>query len=202
MSRPMRALRRDVRGITVVEFGILAPVLGLLLMGAFDIAHTLYMRAVLQGIVQKTARDSGLESGTDLTVQQSLDTKVRQSVRSIANNAKVDISRRFYRTYEKAAAKKAEPFTDLNHDNTCNNGEPFTDQNLNGTWDRDGGDAGQGAARDRTLYTVTVKYPQIMPLYKIIGGPNQVSLAASTILENQPYSDQNQYGAAKPGNCT
>ena len=40
----------DERGVTVVEFGIVAPALFLFLIGAFDVAHTLYMRATLEGI--------------------------------------------------------------------------------------------------------------------------------------------------------
>ncbi|OYX46938.1 MAG: hypothetical protein B7Y97_13125, partial [Sphingomonas sp. 32-66-10] len=36
------ALRRDESGATIVEFAMVAPVLGLVLLGAFDVAHTLY----------------------------------------------------------------------------------------------------------------------------------------------------------------
>jgi Flp pilus assembly protein TadG len=198
---PIAALVRDRRGSTIIEFAIIAPVMGLLLLGAFDTAHSLYMRSVLQGIVQKVARDSALESGTDTDQQTLLDDKVRASVRAIANNATVTITRRFYRTFSDAAAAQAEAFTDTNHDGTCDQGEPYQDENLNNVWDSDGGDAGQGTAKDRTVYTVSLSYPRFFPLYKVIGGSNTTRISAATVLENQPYGDQAAYAAPVVKNC-
>src|SRR3546814_7855992 len=54
----------DASGNTIVEFAFVGPVLVLLLMGTLDVGHTLYMQAVLQGVMQKAARDSALESGS------------------------------------------------------------------------------------------------------------------------------------------
>jgi len=192
---------RDKRGATIVEFAIVAPVMALMLLGGFDTAHSLYMRAVLQGIVQKTARDATLETATDTDAQDALDTKVKVQVKAIANNADIAITRRFYRTFSDAAAAKAETWTDTNKDGKCDNGEPFEDDNNNGVWDADGGDAGQGGAKDRTLYTVSVSYPRFFPLYRIIGGSSTTRISASTILENQPYSDQGNYSAPTVGYC-
>lgn len=197
-------LVRDTRGVTIVEFGMIAPVLGLLLLGAFDTAHSLYMRSVLQGVVQKTARDSSLEIGTEAAQQTAIDNKVRAQVSAIANNATIVITRRFYRTFAKAAAQTAEAFpgaNDTNRNGKCDNNEVFTDDNRNGVRDLDGGDDGQGGAKDRTLYTVSVSYPRFFPLYRIIGGSNVTKIAASTVLANQPYGDQGSYGAALEGHC-
>ncbi|CAN5347726.1 hypothetical protein BH10PSE14_BH10PSE14_15120 [soil metagenome] len=199
--RALTTLRDDRRGATVVEFAIIAPVMGLLLLGAFDTAHSLYMRSVLQGIVQKVARDSALESGTDTDQQTALDNKVRASVKAVANNATVTITRRFYRTFSAAASAQAEPYTDTNHNGTCDQGEPYQDDNLNNTWDSDGGDAGQGTAKDRTLYTVALSYPRFFPLYKVIGGSSTTRISAATVLENQPYGDQGSYGTPIVRNC-
>ena len=58
MRALLRQLRGDRRGVTVIEFAIVAPVMCLFLVAAFDVAHQLYLTATLQGIVQKTARDS------------------------------------------------------------------------------------------------------------------------------------------------
>ena len=54
----LRRLRDEQRGATLIEFAIVAPVLCLMLMGAFDIAHSLYVRTVTEGIMQKAGRDS------------------------------------------------------------------------------------------------------------------------------------------------
>jgi Flp pilus assembly protein TadG len=202
----LRALRRDQRGATVVEFAIVAPVMGMVLLGAFDVSHTLYMRGVLQGIVQKVARDSTLEDSADTSVQTTLDDRVKAQVKALANNATVTITRRFYRTFSQASAAKAETFTDsasgIYKNGTCDHGEPYEDANRNGTWDKDGGDAGQGGAKDAVLYTVEVSYPRFFPIYKFIGGSTTTKITGSTVLKNQPYGDQGTYAAPQVRNCT
>lgn len=195
------ALRRDESGATVVEFAMVAPVLGLVLLGAFDVAHTLYTRAAMQGVVQKTARDSTLESGADATAQTALDDKVRAQVKALANNATITINRRFYRTFSDAAAARAEDWTDTNGNGVCDGSEPYQDANRNNSWDRDGGNAGQGGAKDATLYTVTASYPRIFPLYNLVGGSRTTTITASTVLRNQPYGDQGSYGTSQVRNC-
>jgi Flp pilus assembly pilin Flp len=203
-SPPRSRLLSDRRGATIIEFAIIAPVLGLLLLGAFDTAHSLYMRATLQGIVQKVSRDSALESGATGAQQNALDNKVRTSVKAIANNAEIEFTRRFYRTFSSAAAALAEPFpaaNDTNHNGICDNNEIFQDDNRNGVRDMDGGDSGQGGAKDRTLYTVSVSYPRFFPLYGIIGGSNMTRISAETVLQNQPYSDQGSYDGSLEGHC-
>lgn len=191
--RMLRALGSDERGAALVEFAIVAPVLSLLLVGGFDVAHILYTRSALQGIVQKTARDSGLESSTATATQTAIDAKVTKQIKALANNATISFSRRYYRTFSDAAAAQAETWTDTNGNGTCNNGEPYTDENNNGVWDADGGDDGQGGAKDKTVYTVNISYPHMFPLWKFIGGSNTVNLSASTVLMNQPYTDQGSY---------
>ncbi|MDB5698414.1 MAG: hypothetical protein JWN69_1218, partial [Alphaproteobacteria bacterium] len=47
-----RRLGADRRAATIVEFGLILPVMALLLMGAFDVGHTLYMTTTMQGAVQ------------------------------------------------------------------------------------------------------------------------------------------------------
>lgn len=198
-------LRSDERGATVVEFAIIAPVMGMLLLGAFDFAHSLYVRAVLQGIVQKTARDSTLEDSTEADAQTALDAKVKSQALALANNATITITRRYYRTFSQASAAKAEAFTDstsgIYKNGKCDNGEPYQDDNNNNVWDKDGGNAGQGGAKDATLYTVEMSYPRFFPIYNFIGGSKTTKITAATVLKNQPYGDQGSYAAPTVRNC-
>lgn len=194
----------DARGATIVEFAMIAPVMAILLLGAFDIAHSLYMRAVLQGVVQKVGRDSSLESGLDTATQAVLDAKVTQQAKALSNNATVTITRKWYRTFSDAAAAKFEPFTDTNGNGTCDGpsgstpGEPYEDNNNNGHWDATDGNLGTGGAKDAVVYTVSVSYPRMFPVYRIIGGSTTTTVSATTILRNQPYGDQ---GAGTERNC-
>lgn len=202
MPSLLESLRDNRRGVTVVEFAIVAPVLCLLLMGMMDIAHTLYMRATLQGIMQKAARDASLESGATIPRQTVIDSIVTEQVTLLANQAEVTFDRRFYRTFSEASTARAEEWTDTNLDGTCNNGEPYTDLNNNNSWDRDGGNDGQGGARDTALYTATVEYPRLFPLAGLIGLSDTVRVRATTVLRNQPYADQGRNAEPVVRNCT
>lgn len=197
LLRILTRLATEQRGATVIEFAIIAPVMCLLLVGAFDVSHTLYLKSALTGIVQKTARDASIEgsSGSDL------DKKVKQQVLVLVNNADVSFSRRFYKTFTEAAAAKAEDWTDLNGNGRCDNGEPFIDTNENSVWDRDGGDNGQGSAKDATVYTVTIQYPRMLPLDGFIDVDPNVKVIATTVLRNQPFDAQKSYGAPTSGSC-
>ena len=202
-------LRIDTRGMALVEFAIVAPVMIMFLIAAFDLGHTLYMKSVLQGAMQKAARDTALETGTSQAQRDLIDGKVRTAVGKLKKTMTVRFDRRFYRTFSDAAAARKEDFTDTNGNGVCdtglpsdpNDGEPFDDRNSNGRLDADGGDAGQGGAKDAVLYTVTLDYPRILPLYNFIGVPKNVTIAASTVLQNQPYGDQKSYGAPTVGHC-
>lgn len=188
--RFLRVFARDAKGATIVEFAMVAPVMGLVLLGAFDVGHTLYMRSTLQGVLQKAARDATLESGLQGATQTTLDNKVRSQVRALANNATIQFSRQYYRSFTNAATAQFEPYTDTNGNGTCNGGEPYQDNNNNGSWDATGGNDGAGGAKDAVLYTVTVSYPRFFPVYHMIGGSNTTVVKAATVLRNQPYGDQ------------
>lgn len=195
-------LRGDQTGITIVEFAIVAPVLCIMLLGAFDMGHTLYTRSVLEGTLQKAARDASLEAGTDADVRALIDQKVRDQVTPLVGNADIKFTRRFYRTFSDAAAARAENWTDSNANGTCDGGEPYDDENHNNVWDPDGGNDGQGGAKDATLYTVRLTYPRFFPIQSFTGGSDTTRLSASTVLRNQPYGDQGSYETPQVRNCT
>ena len=78
----LRALRRDKRGVTVLEFAFVAPVLILILMFLFDTAYYLYARAILSGEVQAAGRASALETATQAN-RDALDGVVEASVKRL-----------------------------------------------------------------------------------------------------------------------
>lgn len=203
MTRPglTRRLGRDQRGATLVEFGLVSPVLFLFMFGGLEMAHTLYTNTTIQGAVQKAARDSGLESADTTAAQAALDAKVTTAIKQISKNSTVTFSRRYYKSFTKASAKQQEAFTDTNSNGTCDAGEPYQDGNNNSSWDKDGGDSGQGGARDDVVYTVTATYKRIFPIYKLMGLSTNATVVATTVLANQPFGDQAQYGAATVRNC-
>lgn len=196
---------RDESGVALTEFGLIAPMFALLLIGTLDIAHTLYLQAVLQGTIQKVARDGSLESGTVTANQTAADTKIRTAVKQLnrsLTDADIAISRRYYKTFSSAASGVAETLlNDANGNGICESGDQYSDANNNGVWDKDGGNAGQGGARDITVLSVNITYPHMFPMWKILGTSGTNNVQATTVLANQPYDKQTQYGAATSRTC-
>jgi len=197
VSRRRTTLRRDRSGVAAVEFAILAPVLFLMLMGFFDLAHAEYARSVLQGAMQMAARNSTLESG--LTSTTTIDNYVKDQVKGIVGaQATFSSTRLSYADFNSVG--KAENFVDkppLNGQYDV--GECFEDVNGNGQWDADLGKSGQGGAQDAVLYTMTVTYKRMFPMAKMLGWSANQTISATTVLRNQPYGNQQMPVYAK---CT
>jgi Flp pilus assembly protein TadG len=178
----------DTKASSVMEFGLVAPVMMLMLMGFYDLGHASYVRSVLQGAVQKAARDGTLQTGGAQAT--TIDTAVQTQVRPVAGkNATFSSSRLSYNRFSQVG--EAEEFEDEDGDNTYDAGqECYEDWNGNGNWDATPGTAGQGGASDAVLYEVTVTYPRLFPTPKLLGWSANNVVKASTVLRNQPYGEQ------------
>jgi len=187
--RALNKLSADSRGITIVEFAFIAPTLMIMLMGTFDLGFRAYAGSVLQGELQKAARDSTLETGSSSA--SSLDTRVQTQVSKIVSNGTWTFSRKSYSSFTRAG--QAENFTDTNGNGHRDPGECFQDENGNGQWDADVGLNGQGTSDDIVIYTASVTYPRVFPMYGLLGWSPNETLTASTALRNQPYGTQTTY---------
>ncbi|MCB2051980.1 MAG: pilus assembly protein [Novosphingobium sp.] len=179
-------LARDTKGAALVEFALILPVLMILLLGTFDAGYNIYTNALLEGAIQKAARDSTIQGAS--SGQTTIDTNVSRAVRNIVPSAQIDFDRKAYATFSNVA--QPEDFTDSNGDGLCNNNEAYEDANNNNQWDADRGRAGFGGARDTVLYTVTVSYDRAFPIYNMINLSPQITTQASTVLRNQPWNIQ------------
>ncbi len=189
-------LVRDESGATLVEFGFVAPLLMVLIMGIFDMAHTQYTAALVNGAMQKAGRDLTLESAG--SQQATIDQGVIDAVANVApNSATVTLEKLSH--FDFSDIGEPEVFTDDNSNGVCDNNEPYEDANDNGQWDADRGQAGIGGARDAVLYTATVTYPRLFPMAGLIGLEESVSVQAATVLRNQPFDEQNR--TLEVGNC-
>ncbi|MEQ1550533.1 TadE family protein [Sphingorhabdus sp.] len=195
----------DQDGVSVTEFGLIAPALFTMLLGTMDVGHTLYMRTVIDGAIQEVARDSSLEDGGILAKQQAIDARIKRQIRNLNKSinpaSDIVIKRRYYRNFTGAFNADEEDYTDTNDNGVCDNGEPYIDANLNESWDSDGGDEGQGGAKDVSIVTVTVTYDRLFPVAGLIGLPEQITISANTVLANQPYAEQASYAAPQTRNC-
>ncbi len=183
----MIRLLRDRRGATIAEFAMIAPVMLLLLMGLFDLCYRSYAQSILTGAVQAAGRRATLEGNASGTSTAAIDETVVKQVRAIARNVRWESTRKHYSTFGDV---RAEPFDDTNHNNQYDIGECYSDVNGNLRWDSDPGSTGQGGANDITLYTMSMTYPRLFPLYGLMGMPSEQTISAQTLLKNQPYGAQ------------
>lgn len=180
-------LRGDARGVTIIEFAIVTPVMLVMLTGLCDLGYQVYAQAILNGAVQKAGRDSSLEQNAATSAGAAIDATMIKTVKIIAPSATYNTVRRAYSTF---ANIKPESYTDANGDGEYDKGECFEDTNGNATWDADPGKSGQGGADDAVVYDVTVTYPRIFPAAGILGWSSNSTITARTVLKNQPYNSQ------------
>lgn len=182
----LQRLRRDERGSPIAEFAVVAPTMFLLLMASMDLAYRSYTTSLLEGELQKAARDSGMENQQDNL--DAIEAKVKKQVQLVVKNATFTPLRKSYTSY---LNNKPERFTDTNGNGIRDTGECYDDVNANGQWDSDPGNAGQGGANDIAAYTMTLTYPRLFPMYGLLGWPSTETITVKTFLRNQPYAAQN-----------
>lgn len=196
MTHWRTALCRDTRGVTVLEFGIVMPVMAILMMGLGDLGYQMYVKELLTGSVQKAARDSAIQGGAQQTT--AIDDKVlsmianimRKPTESCAPSPAVGTYCSTRLAYASFSAVGPERFEDGNGNNQRDPGECYVDVNGNSQWDAEPGRLGQGGANDVALYTITITYARIFPFAQMIGATPSQTVTAQTVLKNQPYATQ------------
>lgn len=180
-----RRLASDRRGVTVIEFAIVAPVLCGLLMGLFDLMYQSYVQSILDGAMYKAGRDSALEA--NMANATEIDAKVVNMVSVLGPGMKFVPERRSYSSF---LLVKPEHITDKNGNGRLDKGECFDDVNGNKQWDADPGRNSQGGANDVTRYTMRVTYTRLFPVAGLFGMSPTQTLVGETLLKNQPYRTQ------------
>jgi len=182
------ALLKDELGATISEFAVVAPVFLLMMMGTFDAAHTMYVRAVMQGAVYKAARETALKAGQKELQQITIDNELKDQIRLLVPKGATinDPVRSSYKNFADAAKSEGEPVNDtVTANGICDPGERYEDRNGNGQYDA--ANTGQGSARDIVRYSITVSYKSFFPMPAGLG---ERELTATSVIANQPFSDQ------------
>jgi Flp pilus assembly protein TadG len=194
-------LRRDQTGVAAIEMAFVMPPFILMFLGAFDVGYSMYFRGVLDGAIQESARASALETAVAITNDKTgfelQDERLEKKLKDLAVDIDVTFDRKSYFSFQDV--DRPEKFTESNANGVCDNNEQYEDENGNQTWDEDAGKDGIGGPKDVVLYTVTVTYNRIFPLWAFVGQSQKNTFSASTVLKNQPYDSQ-QISAVR--NCT
>lgn len=203
METATRKISRNESGTSITEFGLIAPVLMVMLLGTYDIGHEMYVKSVLNGALQEVGRNSALEGASNADQRADIDDRLTESIKGVVPNAEVEVTRRYYKTFSQAASAQAEDVIEDDDDanNICDDGESFMDANHNGKWDKDGGTDGQGGARDVVIIKVTLRYDRLFPSASFIGYGSDVILVSDSVIANQPYGQQTQFAPPVPVEC-
>jgi hypothetical protein len=186
-SRPGRFARCE-RGVTIVEFGLVAPVLCLMILGFLDFAHWSYVRSIAIGAIDEVARSASVGGpAVDPTIFEQ---QVEAQVKRVARNATFVWSKQSY--YQFSGIGKPEKLTtDNNANGLYDPGDCWEDLNPNGVYDTTPGKNGVGGADDIVYYKVVVTFPPLIPLVGFnsrLGGNHTTT--AITIVRRQPYAAQ------------
>lgn len=190
-----RALRADQRGVTIVEFAIVAPVLILLLVGGFDLAHQSYVRALLQGALNDAARRAAVEDPEFIaagdTLEERVEALVASQVAPVSPDATITITQRNFFDFS-GIGNPEKLMTDIDDDGQYDeaDGDCFADLDEDGEYDTDTGREGIGGANDVVFYEATLTMPRLMPLHGLMNISDEYNLGAEVAIRNQPYETQ------------
>lgn len=194
-SRLPSRLLRDERGIAATEFALIAPVFILLIMGLFDMAHMTYARATFDGIVQRAARASSLETANTAAADNMVFSNVKTLLPGILRS---DLTTNRMSYYDFADIKRPEKLEeDANNNGNCDAGDKYLDENNNNRFDRDIGKDGNGGAGDVVMYTATVEYKPVFRIPFMPSAWNKRTLTATAVKKNQPFTNQTGYSTTK-----
>ncbi len=101
MTQPLN-LARDQRGVTVIEFALIAPVMLAMICGTIELGHLMFARAALEGAVVEAARAAtasleSSETARDAVMRQTIAASMREF--PVASNEAITISTKVYHDF-------------------------------------------------------------------------------------------------------
>lgn len=177
---------RCQRGVTAVEFAVLAPVLLLMLMGIMEFSLIMLVSNMMESATALSSRlgkTGYAEAGK--TREQTILASVEKRAGTLIDASKLSVQSKYYEQFDQIG--DAEPWNDTNHNNTPDPGE-WTDINGNGVYDADMGLAGYGNADDIVVYTISYPWDIKTPLMRELIGTNGVfTITTHAVVKNEPY---------------
>ncbi len=184
----MRArLATDERGATIVEFAIIIPVLCTLMAAGFELGYRAYFTAIVQGGLLEASRRATVGDQTEAQIDQI----IKDEVALLSKKATVKkIDKQSFFNFSNVG--KPEKITsDTSPIGVYNVGDCYEDANNNNVYDIVA-NSGLGTADDIVRYNVTIEYPNIMPVSRMLGWGATQTITASTVLRNQPFTSRAQ----------
>jgi hypothetical protein len=185
----LRRLGRDRRGVTAIEFAIVAPVLLLLMFGIIEFSLIMFASNMMEGataVSSRLGKTGYVEDGQ--TREETIINAIRSRTDGFLDTNLFTVTSKFYKQYDQI--NDPEPWNDTNGNGVPEAGE-YTDINGNGQWDSDMAQAGYGGADDVVVYTISYPWPIITPIMREVMGNAQgnFTITAHAVVKNEPYDD-------------
>jgi Flp pilus assembly protein TadG len=185
---PWRRLRTCRRGVTGIEFAVVAPAVFLTVAGIIELALIMFVSTLSEGGLREASRFSitgFIPPG--MTREERILEILGEHTIGLVDMAQATIAYKVYPSFDDIG--KPEPFTDTAPANgTYDAGEAFQDINGNGQWDSDMGAAGLGGPGDIVLYTIEFDWELMTPLVSpLIGTGGKLSMKSSVAVKNEPF---------------
>lgn len=179
-------MARCCRGVTAIEFAVIAPVLILLMLGILEFAMMMLVNNLMESataLSSRLGRTGYVEAGS--TREATILDSIERRAGVLIDSDRLTITSRFYEQFDQIG--DSEPWNDLNHNGVPEPGE-YTDINGNGQYDADLGQAGYGNAEDIVVYTVTYPWEIVTPIMREMLGKNGVyEITTHAVVKNEPY---------------
>jgi Flp pilus assembly protein TadG len=187
VMRLLCRLYREERGVTAIEFAVVAPVLSLLLLGIIEFAMIMIVYNTMEGATAISSRlgKTGFTE-VNLTRQQTILNAITNRAGSLIDVSKLTVTSKFYKQYDQI--NDPEPFIDTNANGSYDAGECYTDINGNAQWDSDMGASGYGSAGDVVVYSVSYPWGLATPVISSLLGENGIyTITTRAVVKNEPY---------------
>jgi Flp pilus assembly protein TadG len=182
------SLARDRRGVTIVEFALVAPVVLFLICGSMEIGHMMFARMMLDGAVVEASRQAtaSLETGETQRTQIMRDAIIKAMAPfPLATGQTIQITTTVYKDFNSASP---ETYTDSNGNGRYDLGEPYVDRNQNGQWDDAVAISGSTLGGPGDVVGYTARFPKrilFTPIARIMGFTTSIPLSATTVVRNE-----------------
>ena len=187
MMQPQQSVVTDQRGVTVLEFALILPVMLTLIFGGLELGYRAYLGAVIQGALLEVARVASVGNKTEDQIDTLI--KGRIGVLTAIGNVKSIQKESFFNFSNVGKPEKITSDTDPI--GVYNATDCYEDANNNNRYDT-ALNSGIGTADDIVRYKVTVTYPDLLPAKGLLGWGNEQTIVASTVLRNEPFTGRSQ----------
>ena len=195
----LRSLGGDARGAAVMEFGLLALPLCVVLFGVLDMGFNMYLRSVLNGAINDVSRMAVVQDpnlpGTG-TPEARLRAAVHARLSGLVEMDNLELQVASFDEFSRVNAPE-KLVTDVNRNGRYDPGDCWIDLDENGEYDTRPNRSGIGGADDIAVYTARIVMPRIVPMAGLIGMSENYDIQVRSAVRNQPYANQ----AVPPTEC-